>query len=117
MDLGGSDTQKLKIHFVNHIDQCLVRSLRGDHCADESECIVSVHNICFLNHDAKLIRRCAKLKHNGGSFSHKNKKKAEIIDDFRLEFFYPNYSPGTIAPIGQASAHVPQSTQVLGSIL
>ena len=75
MDLGGSDTQKLKIHFVNHIDQCLVRSLRGDHCADESECIVSVHNICFLNHDAKLIRRCAKLKHNGGSFSHKNKKR------------------------------------------
>lgn len=26
------------------------------------------------------------------------------------------YSPGMIAPLGQASAHVPQSTQELGSI-
>ena len=27
-----------------------------------------------------------------------------------------NYSPATIAPIGQASAHVPQSMQAVGSI-
>ena len=28
-----------------------------------------------------------------------------------------NYSPATIAPIGQASAQVPQSMQAFGSIL
>ena len=29
---------------------------------------------------------------------------------------FKDYSPATIAPIGQASAHVPQSVHALGSI-
>ena len=36
-----------------------------------------------------------------------------IFNSFRVE----NYSPGTIASLGQFSAQVPQSIQVSGSIL
>ena len=35
---------------------------------------------------------------------------------FCVVFVCVNYSPGAIAPVGQASAQVPQSMQVSGSI-
>lgn len=55
----------------------------------------------------------------GQSRTEKNGGGLKVIDFTAASmFFYSTYySAGEIAPVGHASAHVPQSTQTLGSIL
>jgi hypothetical protein len=50
-------------------------------------------------------------------FVRKKNKLDPFIGIQHIFFAVNDYSPATIAPIGQASAQVPQSIQALGSIV
>jgi hypothetical protein len=51
------------------------------------------------------IKKILRLHHDSGATA------------ILFSVFFNDYSPGAIAPVGQASAQVPQSKQVSGSIV